>query len=136
MSRKTKVLDSWALVAFFEDEKPASEKMEELLAEAQESDLTLLVTTVNLGEVWYSLARDYSASAADQKVAEIHHLGIEVVPADWELAYQAAILKAKGNIAYGDCFAAALAKMRKAEVVTGDKEFKHVEPDVKVLWLR
>ena len=136
MSRKTKVLDSWALIAFLEDEKPASEKMEALLAEAQESDIALLVATVNLGEVWYSLARDYSAAIADQKVAEIHHLGIEVVPADWELAYQAAILKAKGNIAYGDCFAAALARMKKAEVVTGDKEFKQVEEIVKVFWLR
>jgi predicted nucleic acid-binding protein len=45
------------------------------------------------------------------------------------------MLKARGSIAYGDCFAAALAKMKKAEVVTGDKEFKQVEGEVRILWL-
>jgi len=135
MSKKTKVLDSWGLVAFFEDEQPAAEKMEELLAQARELDIALLVTTVNLGEVWYSLARAHSPKDADQAIAQIQHLGIEIVPVDWDLAYQAAMLKARGSIAYGDCFAAALAKMKKAEVVTGDKEFKQVEGEVRILWL-
>ena len=135
MSKKTKVLDSWGVVAFFEDEQPAGEKMEELLAEAHESGASLLITTVNLGEVWYSLARAHSPKDADRAIAHVQHLGIEVIPVDWDLAYQAAVLKARGNIAYGDCFAAALAKMKKAEVVTGDKEFKQVESEIKVLWV-
>jgi len=29
----------------------------------------------------------------------------------------------------------ALAKLRKAELVTGDKEFKQAEGDVKILWM-
>ena len=135
MSKKTKVLDSWGIVAFFEDEQPAAEKMEELLAEAHELGASLLITTVNLGEVWYSLARAHSPKDADRAIAHVQHLGIEVIPVDWDLAYQAAVLKAKGNIAYGDCFAAALAKMKKAEVVTGDQEFRRVEGEVKILWL-
>ena len=40
-----------------------------------------------------------------------------------------------GRMSYADCFAAALAKLRKAELVTGDKEFKQVEGEVKVLWI-
>ena len=36
---------------------------------------------------------------------------------------------------YADYFAAALAKLRKAELVTGDKEFKQVEGEVKILWI-
>ncbi len=31
--------------------------------------------------------------------------------------------------------AAALAKLRKAEVVTGDPEFKQTEGEVKILWV-
>jgi predicted nucleic acid-binding protein len=36
---------------------------------------------------------------------------------------------------YADCYAAALANEEKAELVTGDGEFKQVEWDVKIRWL-
>jgi predicted nucleic acid-binding protein len=39
-------------------------------------------------------------------------------------------------MAYADYFAAALAKLRNVEVVTGDPEFQQVEPQVKVAWLK
>ena len=135
MTKKTRVLDSWGIVAFFEDEQPAADKMEEILAEAHEADVTLLITAVNLGEVWYSLARAYSEKQADQALAQLQQMGVEVVPADWDLTYQAARLKVHGNISYADCFAVALAKSKKAEVVTGDKEFRQAEDEVKILWV-
>ena len=65
----------------------------------------------------------------------ISTLPIQIVPADLELAKQAAEFKASKKMSYADCFAAALAKLRKAELVTGDKEFKQVEGEVKILWL-
>ena len=135
MSKKTRVLDSWGVVAFFEDEQPAADKMEEIFAEAHEAGVTLLITTVNLGEVWYSLARAYSEKQADQALARLLQMGVDVVPADWDLTYQAAHLKVRGNISYADCFAVALAKSKKAEVVTGDKAFKQAEGEVKILWV-
>ena len=61
-------------------------------------------------------------------------LPIQFVSVDIEFAKKAAELKASRKMSYADCFAAALAKPRKAELVTGDKEFKQVEGDVKVLW--
>jgi ribonuclease VapC len=133
--KRPRVLDSWAVVAFIEAEEPAAEKMEALFAEAHEGDTPLLISAVNLGEVWYSLARAYSEGEADRSVARVLHLGVEVVEVDWALAKQAAAFKVKGNISYADCFAAALAKQHKAELVTGDKEFRQVENAVKILWL-
>ena len=50
-------------------------------------------------------------------------------------ARRAAELKAKKKMSYADCFAAALAKLRKAELVTGDKEFRQVAGEVKILWI-
>jgi predicted nucleic acid-binding protein len=38
-------------------------------------------------------------------------------------------------MSYADCFAAALAKLRKAELVTGDEEFKQVEGEIKIRWI-
>jgi predicted nucleic acid-binding protein len=35
-----------------------------------------------------------------------------------------------------DAFAAALAKERKGELVTGDPEFKPLEREIKIHWLR
>jgi predicted nucleic acid-binding protein len=34
-----------------------------------------------------------------------------------------------------DCFAAALAIERKAEVYTGDPEFREVEKEVRIVWI-
>ena len=36
---------------------------------------------------------------------------------------------------YGDCFAAALAKLRKTELLTGDEEFRQIEKEIKILWI-
>jgi predicted nucleic acid-binding protein len=36
---------------------------------------------------------------------------------------------------YADCFAVALARLKKAELYTGDSEFIVVEKDIKVVWL-
>jgi hypothetical protein len=51
-------------------------------------------------------------------------LPIEIVPVDVELAKIAAEFKAGQKMSYADCFAAALGKLRHAEVVTGDEDFR------------
>jgi len=137
MARKAKaiVLDSWSIMAYLEDE-PAGQKVADIIADAHEGSTPLLMTVVNGSEIWYLLARETSEADADQSISELRQLGIEFVDAEWELAHQAAMFKSKHKMSLADCFAAALAKRNKADLVTGDPEFKHVEPDVKVLWLR
>jgi hypothetical protein len=47
------------------------------------------------------------------------------------------VFKATKKMSYADCFAAALAKIRNAELVTGDPEFKVVESELKkIRWLK
>ncbi|MGH8592915.1 MAG: hypothetical protein ACREV3_03385 [Gammaproteobacteria bacterium] len=36
---------------------------------------------------------------------------------------------------YADAFAAALTKIRNAELVTGDPEFKQIDDDIEIAWL-
>jgi len=131
-----KVLDSWAIMAFFEDE-PAAEAVERLLQQAVEGRHRLLLSAVNWGEIYYATMRAVSQEAAEQKAQEIASLPIEIVGVgeDLALARQAAIFKAMKRMSYADCFAAALAKEKKAELVTGDQEFKEVESEVKIAWL-
>lgn len=136
MARKAKayVLDSWAVLAYLEDE-PSGEAVANLLVEAQENGQPVYLSVVNAGEVWYILAREVSEAEADKAIEALQHLGIQFVDAVWPLARTAGTFKAKGKISYADCFAAALAVDRKADLVTGDKEFKQVEGPVKVHWV-
>jgi uncharacterized protein with PIN domain len=131
----TKVLDSYALMAFFEDE-PGADLVRGLLIKAEETDLKLLMSVVNLGEVWNSIARTTSAETADEYIRNIQGMSIDIVDADWGLTRQAAVFKANGKIAYGDCFAAALAKNRRAELITGDPEFKILESEIEIFWIQ
>jgi len=132
----TKVLDSWALMAFLHDE-PAAEEVEKLLVKAAEDKHKLLLCVVNWGEIYCSIARAEGEAIAEQKAADLATLALELVPVDddLQLVREAARLKASKKMAYADCFAAALARLRNAELVTGDPEFKEVESEVKVAWL-
>jgi predicted nucleic acid-binding protein len=51
------------------------------------------------------------------------------------LADLAAAYKARHRLSLSDAFAAALAKEKKAELVTGDKEFKALEKEIRIHWL-
>jgi len=129
-----KVLDSYALLAFFENEKGA-DKMADIIRQARDRDKPLLLTTVNWGEVLYIVTRA-SGNVAAGKIEEIiDTLPIEIVAVDREIAKIAAEFKVAKKMSYADCFAAALAKLKKAELVTGDPEFKTIEREIHICWL-
>ena len=130
----TKVLDSYALMVFFEDESGA-DIVRDLILKAEEGKIILMMSVVNLGEVWYSIARTNSLEIADQYIGEVRGMAIEIVDADWQLTRQAALYKKQGKISYADCFAAALASLKKTELVTGDKEFKPLDGEIKISWV-
>ncbi len=136
MARRSKaiVLDSWAVLAYLEDES-AGPKVASLIGDAHEHGIPMLMSVVNAGEVWYIIAREVSETEADKAIDTLRLLGIEFVDADWKLTRIAGAFKAKHRMSFADCFAAALAKERKAELVTGDKEFKQIENEIKISWL-
>jgi predicted nucleic acid-binding protein len=63
-------------------------------------------------------------------------LPLEVVPADLALAEIAADFRARHRISLADAFAAAMAKLRKAELVTGDPEVTALEKETRIRWLK
>jgi ribonuclease VapC len=130
---KVIVLDSWAVMAYLEDQ-PAGERIADTIANAHDSGTPLLMTVINLGEVWYVVARRTSQVEAENSVKELRGLGIKIVDADWGLTRLAAYFKSKHKMSYADCFAAALAKERKAHLLTGDPEFHEVEKEIRIIW--
>ena len=136
MARKPKALvfDSWAVLAYLGDED-SSQEVADLITGANENRTPMYISSVNAGEVWYILAREISETEADKAVADLVRLGIELIDTNWPITRVAAGFKARHRMSYADCFAAALAKDRKADLVTGDKEFKQVEGEIGIHWL-
>lgn len=131
---KAIVLDSWAVIAYLEDEQ-AAEKVADIISDAHEESIPLLMTVVNAGEVWYIVARETSATEADASIKQLRDLGIQFVDVDWDLAKDAGYFKSRNKMSLADCFAAALAKQKKAHLATGDPEFKQVEQEITISWL-
>ena len=131
---KAIVLDSWAVMAYLGDE-PSAGKVGTIITDAQEDGTLLLMSIVNAGEVWYTLAKRRSVYDADETVRWLNEIGVRLVDADWPLTKIAAGYKVRGNISYADCFAAALAKHHKATLLTGDHEFKQLEKEIEIVWL-
>ncbi len=137
MARKARaiVLDSWAIMSYLGGE-PSAEKVADIMSDAHDEDVPLFMTVVNAGEVWYILAREVSIAEADSSIRQLRQLRIKFIDADWDLAHEAAGFKSKHKMSFADCFAAALAKQRKAHLVTGDKEFTQVEGEISITWLK
>jgi predicted nucleic acid-binding protein len=130
-----KVLDTHALLAYLWGQDGAHVVKEEF-KKASEGETTFLMTSVNWGEVYYLTQRRYGSNNVEKIMKLIESFSIEIIPADLSLAREAAKIKFFGKLSYADCFAAALAKIHKAVLLTGDPDFKHVEKDIKILWIK
>ncbi|MBI4411164.1 MAG: type II toxin-antitoxin system VapC family toxin [Deltaproteobacteria bacterium] len=130
----SQVLDAHAVFVYLEKE-PAYEKVRDMLSRAAETGKNLFMSSVNWGEVYYITKREKGEITAEGVMKVLDSFPIEVVDVDKTLARQAGAYKAEKKMSYADCFAAALAKMKKAELITGDKEFREVEGNIKILWL-
>jgi predicted nucleic acid-binding protein len=129
------VLDSFALLAYLRDEGGA-EFIQGVLEKASRRDTPVLMTEVNYAEVKYIILREDGEEAWKVVAASLGSLPIEFVPASRTLADTAADFKASHRISLADAFAAALAKERKTELITGDPEFKPLEKEIKINWLK
>jgi len=129
------VLDSFAVLAYLQAEKGA-QQVKELLHQAANGQLSVQMTVINLGEVYYITSRVYGQERAEEVLAMLKHLPIKLVVADEELTLEASRIKAKHPLSYADAFAVALAQRHGVSVVTGDPEFSCVENLISVKWLK
>lgn len=128
------VLDSYALLAYLEDEKGA-DVVQEILSQSEAGKKRALMTIVNLGEVYYSLIRSKGKNTAKKVLTVIDQLPVKMIDTDRELSLAAAELKAQHAVAFADCFAAALAARHSCPVMTGDPEFKELASHISVTWI-
>ncbi len=131
---KSYVIDSFAMIAFFENE-PGAEKVADVLNALMKQKAKAFMSVINWGEVYYNTMRVQGINKAEEVIAQIKKYPIQLVSVDQGLTYKAAKLKGEHKIAYADCFAAALSSKLKAPVITGDPEFKKLEPEISIQWI-
>ena len=127
------VLDSFAILAYLGNEEGA-DKVEEIIDKAEKCEIKLFMNYVNLGEVYYIVAKEFGMAKANEAVAIVKRLPIEFVEVNESLALTAGRIKAMHNLSYADAFVVATAIDKKGIIVTGDREFEGVYPDI--LWIR
>jgi predicted nucleic acid-binding protein len=131
------VLDSFALIGYLENESFA-QAIEDLLHQAEKGVSRLNLHALHLGEVYYITLREKGQDVADLAYARIKRFPIKFIETiNEELLLTAATLKANYPISYADSFAAALAKVNNALLLTGDPEFRTLEEDgiLEITWL-
>jgi len=131
------VLDSYALIGYLENES-FSEQVGELLNNAKKGDSRLYLHSIHLGEVYYITLRVRGKNTADLAYSRIKAFPLNLIEhIDEELLLTAATLKANYPISYADSFAAAMAKIKRCPLLTGDPEFKILEKEgiIKISWL-
>ena len=128
------LFDSFAILKYYQDETGA-DKVEKFLRSAQRGLLTTFMSEINLGEVYYMTIRRTGLEPAKENLERLLNLPIKIISPSSEIILRAAEIKAQYAISYADCFAVATAEKLSASIITGDPEFKKVEPLVSVEWI-
>ena len=131
---KTRVIDSWAVLEWILDRQPARGAVAILLREAAAGSSRLLISAINVGEVYSVLRKNHA-----EELAEKWRYLSATLPAMIDVptlhdVWEAASLKAQYPIAYADAFALMLAYKHRCPLVTGDPEFR-VIPDLELDWV-
>lgn len=129
------VLDSFALLAYLQDE-PAASQVEKLLDNAEKERCRLLLSLINLGEILYITERRGGVVKAHDALALIRQLPIEILAIDEQTVFAAAHIKANYTLSYSDAFVAATAIHEDATIVTSDPEFRSISSLARVQWLQ
>ena len=132
-------LDSFALLAWLQDE-PGADITEGFLRQAASGPgFQCFVSAINVGEVYYRLYRTQGAEEADTFWEEAWQglVPLTTVTPTPHQIHQAARLKGRYLMAYADAFAAQLAQEKHLPLVSGDPELQALETagELTLIWL-
>lgn len=129
---KTRVLDSWAILEWLNGRTRPGNEVAALLAGAEAGQARLLISAINVGEVYYFLRKQINKTLSESWRQSSRTLPVTIEVPTMDDIWAAALLKGDHPVSYPDAFAAALAKKHNCPMVTGDPEIrpiKHVELD-------
>ena len=136
MSVSTKIVDSWAMLAWLQDE-PGAAAVDAFFQEADAGRLQLLMSWINVGETFSILAWRKGLHVAEEFLKRLPSLPIRLVLPDQDAILEMARLKSSGRpaLGYTDAFAASLALHEHATIITGDPDIAALRDLVTVDWV-
>ncbi|RLG60071.1 MAG: hypothetical protein DRN95_00565 [Candidatus Hydrothermarchaeota archaeon] len=117
----TVLIDSWAWIEYFRGSK-AGEKVRKYI----EGENEIIISTINMAEIYRWILRFYDEKIAEEKRNFIKKRAI-VIDVTEEIAIKSAKIKHKLKWGLGDSIIYATAKQEKAKVLTGDPHFKNLK---------
>jgi PIN domain nuclease of toxin-antitoxin system len=133
-NKSTYLLDSFALLAYLNDEAGGGE-VQEVLALAKAHKCRAVMSLINLGEVLYITERTRGLPAAQAVQALVETFPLELLEASRDLILDAAHIKAHHALSYADAFAVASAVREDACILTGDPEYQTVKDLIQIEWI-
>jgi predicted nucleic acid-binding protein len=111
-------------------------RFRQLLSRAQGSEATLLMSSINLGEIYYNCLIEWGEERADALLAEFRKLPLLIIHPREDDALAAARMKGRYRCSYADAFACILALEFSCPVIMGDRDFLKIDQDgtVNVEW--
>lgn len=128
------IIDSFAMLAYLGGEAGEG-RVKEILHETSRGSCRALMSLINLGEVAYITERERGLAKAQEVLAIIEQLPVEILPVDHQTVLGAAHIKAGYPIAYADAFTVMAAQSHDGVMLTGDPEFEIVKGIVRIEWI-
>ncbi|MFC1858398.1 type II toxin-antitoxin system VapC family toxin [Thermodesulfobacteriota bacterium] len=126
------VLDAWALLALIFKEEPAAGKVKDIFDEKENAKPSIHMSWINLGEVFYKIARRKNLNVANEVLNDIKMLPIRLHEPSKNDILESAVIKSKYLVSYADAFAVSLAQKMEAVIFTGDPEIISLKDVVNV----
>ena len=131
----TYVFDTSGLIRMFKGEAGGT-RVRTLLNDTKLGLCSGLISSVNWGELRYSLSRRSDFETADASLRILLSLGLDVVPASRERAERAGYLKETYKLGYADCFGVELAQDAPDHIlITADYGVKPAESLIQIEFL-
>jgi predicted nucleic acid-binding protein len=133
------IFDACALIALLAGE-PGAEKVRDLIQDAIDGKLTLIINQINFLEVYYHVINTYDQNEANKMLGKIKEFPIEIIIGLSDEAFkEAGRIKSKYKIPLGDSIAVADCITRNGILVTSDhSDFEEIEKieKIKINWFR
>lgn len=107
--------------------QPGADIVGRLLTAAEQGQVRLFISAINVGEVYYFLRKQQEEALANSWRDSSQTLPATIEVPNVNDIWSAALLKGRFPIAYTDAFAAALAQKYNCPLVTGYPEFRRID---------
>jgi predicted nucleic acid-binding protein len=123
------VVDSWPVMEWLKGREPVASRFRALLEAGRRGELRLLLSNINVGEIYYNCWREWGEARANEVLADWPTLPVQLVHPTEAAVLAAARVKAQYAISYADAFAVVLAIEFGGSVLTGDRDFLPLAKD-------